>query len=134
MTQSSLDKENAMNDHRSTTYLTFAQLRAANVARLPLFRNKHGGGAHTQPDGSDWTLGEWTCALAGEVGEAANIIKHIRRGDVTMDEARQSLADELADVQTYLDILAFRCDVDLAAATIRKFNEVSRRVGCSIYL
>ena len=113
-------------------HLTFAELRYANTHRLPQFKNKLGKPAHSEPDGSDWSLGEWCNALTGEVGEAANIIKKIRRGDVTMDEAKQSLADELADIQTYLDLLAFRAGIDLGAATIAKFNHVSRRVGSSV--
>jgi NTP pyrophosphatase (non-canonical NTP hydrolase) len=68
-------------------------------------------------------------AVAGEVGELANIIKKVRRGDFTLDEARNGIAGELADVQAYLDILAYRCGVDLGDATMAKWNDVSRRVG-----
>ena len=49
--------------------------------------------------------------------------------DLTLDEARPDVAKELADVVTYLDLLAFRCGVDLGRATMDKFNEVSERVG-----
>ena len=38
------------------------------------------------------------------------------------EEAQQQLADELADVQTYLDILAMRLGVDLGRATMAKFG------------
>lgn len=114
--------------------LEFQALRKANIARLPTFRNGKGEPAHSESDGSDWSLGEWVAALVGEVGEAANIIKKVRRGDITMDEARPALAKELADVQTYLDILAFRCGVDLGQATLDKFNEVSERVGSPVRL
>ena len=64
--------------------------------------------------------------------EAANIIKKIGRGDFTLESARPALAKEFADVLTYLDILAFRCGVDLGAATLQKFNEISARVGSPI--
>src|SRR5690349_2856662 len=97
------------------TELRFRDLRWADVKRLPLFKNRRGEPAHSKPDGSDWSLGEWCNALTGEVGEAANIIKKIHRGDVTLDDARQQLADELADIQTYLDLLAFRAGIDLGA-------------------
>jgi len=40
-----------------------------------------------------------------------------------------NLADELADVLTYLDLLAAMLNVDLGAAAVSKFNEVSERVG-----
>lgn len=114
--------------------LTFKNLRAANEARLPQFKNRRGEPAHSKPDGSDWCLAQWCNAVTGELGEAANLIKKIERGDMTLDEGRSDLAKELADVQTYLDILAFRAGVDLGQATISKFNEVSVRVGCDVRL
>lgn len=120
---------------RQSHELTFTALRQANRARLPQFKNRKGEPAHSTADGSDWSLGEWCNALCGELGEAANIIKKIRRGDMALDgEGRQALADELADIQTYLDILAFRAGIDLGAATVSKFNHVSRRVGSPVSL
>ena len=118
-----------MSETRRETDLTFSALRAANVARLPLFKNRRGEPAHSQPDGSDWSLGEWCNAVLGELGEAANLIKKVKRGDVTLDEARTDLAKEYADVVTYLDILAFQTGVDLGEATAEKWDEVSARVG-----
>jgi NTP pyrophosphatase (non-canonical NTP hydrolase) len=109
--------------------LTFDALRRANAARLPMFKNARGEPAHSQPDGSDWSLGEWCNAVLGELGEAANIIKKVHRGDLTLDEARPALGKEFADVVTYLDILAMRAGVDLGKATRAKWNEVSIRVG-----
>jgi NTP pyrophosphatase (non-canonical NTP hydrolase) len=117
-----------------TDGLTLNVLRRANVRRLPLFKNKKGKWAHSKKDGSDWKLSGWSNACLGELGEAANIIKKIERGDMTLEEARPLLAKELADVQTYLDILAFRAGVNLGEATIEKFNEVSRRVGCAVMI
>jgi NTP pyrophosphatase (non-canonical NTP hydrolase) len=114
--------------------LTFKALRAANMKRLPLFKNAKGLPAHSEPDGSDWALSAWANAVCGELGEAANLIKKIERGDFTLEEKREALGKELADVQTYLDILAFRAGVDLGVATIDKFNEVSDRVGCDVKL
>lgn len=72
--------------------------------------------------------------MLGELGEAANLIKKIERGDITLDEARAALGKEFADVLTYLDILAFRAGVDLGRETIDKFNAVSVRVGSTIRL
>lgn len=114
--------------------LTFAQLRRANTERLPLFKNAKGLPAHSQADGSDWSVAEWLEAVVGELGEFANLHKKVRRGDLTMDEALPQLARELADVQTYLDILAFQLRIDLGEATREKFNEVSMRVGCDVKL
>jgi NTP pyrophosphatase (non-canonical NTP hydrolase) len=109
-------------------------LRGANKARLPTFKNAKGEPAHSEPDGSDWKLSAWCNALTGEVGEAANLIKKIERGDITLDEARPALAKELADILTYLDLLAYRANVNLGGATVAKFNEVSERVGSPIRL
>jgi NTP pyrophosphatase (non-canonical NTP hydrolase) len=114
--------------------LSFSDLRRGNVQRLPLFKNRKGETAHSKPDGSDWCLAQWCNAVTGELGEAANIIKKIERGDMSLNDARADLAKELADVQTYLDILAFRAGIDLGLATAAKFNEVSRRVGCEVFI
>lgn len=117
-----------------STQLTFNALRAANIARIPLFKNRRGEPAHPEPDGSDWCLAQWCNAVCGELGEAANLIKKVERGDATLDLYRDLIAEELADVVTYLDILAFRAGVDLGAATVAKFNKVSKRVGCDVRL
>lgn len=114
--------------------LTFAALRHANMRRLPQLKNRRGEPAHSEPDGSDWALSAWCNAVTGELGELANLIKKVERGDFTLEEGREQIANELADVQTYLDVLAFRCGVDLGQATVGKFNQVSDRVGCKVYL
>lgn len=117
--------------------LTFNKLRKANVKRLPLFKSRSGKPAHSEKDGSDWTDGDWVCAVVGELGELANLIKKRKRGDFDGNEKynyEQEIADEIADVQTYLDLLAFRLGVDLGKATIDKFNRVSDRVGCNVKL
>ena len=114
--------------------MTFAVLREANIARLPRFKNKKGEPAHSQPDGSDWVLSTWCNAILGELGELANLVKKVERGDLTLDEAREALGKECADVATYLDILAFRLGVDLGQATLDKFNEVSERVGAGVFI
>lgn len=115
-----------------TNGLSFNTLREANKARLPQFKNPKGEPAHSEPDGSDWSLSDWMTAVAGELGEAANIIKKVNRGDLSLDEARPLLAKEYADVATYLDILAMRTGVDLGKAVKEKFNEVSDRVGSTV--
>lgn len=112
--------------------LSFATLRSANLARLPLFKNRKGQPAHSRADGFDWSPAQWLQAVVGELGEYANICKKFERGDLDADEFAKLAADELADVQTYLDILAYRVGVDLGAATIKKWNEVSQRVDCAL--
>lgn len=111
---------------------TFAGLRHANALRLPTFRNARGALSHTRPDGSDWSPADWCTAVTGELGEMANLLKKVRRGDLSMAEARDDLGREMADVVTYLDILAAQCGVDLGAAVAGKFDEVSIRVGSPV--
>lgn len=104
--------------------LTFEQLRVANVNRMQVTHKKS----------NDWILAQWMTALVGEIGEAANILKKVDRGDFSLEEAREYLGKELADVQSYLDILAYKLKLDLGQITIEKFNEVSDRLKCNIYL
>lgn len=103
------------------------------MRRIPKFRDKHGNLCHNA-DGSDWSRSDWLEAIVGELGEYANESKKHRRGDLTHAEFIDKAAKELADVQIYLDILAFRLGIDLGEATRAKFNEVSKRVGDDIYL
>lgn len=117
-----------------TDGLTFNTLRGANRARLPQFRDARGRLVHKDSDGSDWLLSQWCNAVCGELGEAANLIKKIERGDLSLDEARDMLSDELADVATYLDLLANRARINLGEAIIDKFNRVSERVSSQVRL
>jgi NTP pyrophosphatase (non-canonical NTP hydrolase) len=112
--------------------LTFNALRQGNIHRLPEFKNAKGGAAHSKADGSDWSPAQWLQAVVGELGEFANLQKKVERGDLTVEEAKPMLAKEIADVATYLDILAFRLGIDLGEAVRLKFNEVSKRVGSSV--
>lgn len=115
-----------------TNGLTFNTLRAANAVRLPEFKNRRGEPAHSKSDGSDWSPAQWLQALLGELGEYANLRKKFERGDLDEAEFKALASDELADVQTYLDILAMQLGINLGEATMAKWNEVSRRVGCNI--
>lgn len=116
--------------------LTFNALRAANRARVGLFKNAQGKPAHAALDGSDWSIDRWFKALVGELGEWANISKKVDRGDFPLgDEVAQlEMANELADAQIYLDLLAFRSGVDLGAAVMSKFNYVSDKQGLTVHL
>jgi hypothetical protein len=92
-----------------TTGLTFNTLRAANAARLPLFTNRHGQPAHSQPDGSDWSPAMWFTALLGELGELAETRVLYDNGTIDFDTYRNRVQAEAADVVTYLDIFCRRC-------------------------
>lgn len=114
--------------------LTFGQLRDANMRRLPLFTNAKGGKAHEKADGSDWSPNDWMVAVVGEVGELANIMKKVRRGDFDMADVYDKISDELADIQIYLDLLADQLGVDLGEATRAKFNSKSAQLGLPVRL
>ena len=118
--------------------LRFGTLREANVKRLPQFKNAKGEAAHPelegQRPGSDWSPAQWLQAVVGELGEYANLRKKVERGDIALELALPDLADELADVLIYLDILAFQLGIDLGAAVIDKWNRTSERVGSNLII
>ncbi len=101
--------------------LKFSELRIANVNRC----NKHFHPLRA------WTASDWAVGVAEEVGEVCGLIKRIKRGKkIDMKE----MSKELADVVTYLDLLAAYYDIDLGKAVTEKFNEVSDRRKCKIKL
>lgn len=114
--------------------ITWQNLEDANKARLPEFRNKHGQPAHSELDGSDWSLSDWTVAVTGELGEFANLLKKYIRGDIAEEVFRRDGGFELADVVIYLSILAFRAGIDLDEVVREKFNIVSGRVGSRVFI
>jgi len=88
--------------------LSFSTLREANRARLPLFKNGLGDPAHSKPDGSDWSPAQWLQAMIGEIGEWAQIRIDFEEGKIGFEEYRDKCRKELADVQTYFDLLCSR--------------------------
>jgi NTP pyrophosphatase (non-canonical NTP hydrolase) len=101
--------------------LSFQDLREANVRRChEVFHNL-----------DEWSLSDWGCALAGEVGEACNLIKKHRRGE---DIDPDLIAEEVADAVIYADLLLARMGKDLGEAVRAKFNKVSQRRGSGIRL
>lgn len=119
-------------EEKMKTHLTYAALTAANLARCqmwhPGFPERNAGG---------WTGGDWSNAMCGEAGEAANVVKKLRRFetgrvgavDAPPDELLAKLGEELADTIIYADLLATYYGIDLGAAVIRKFNSISVREG-----
>ena len=112
--------------------LSFEAFRRANVARC---RRWHPG---FQGGDDPWSGADWSNAMCGEAGEAANVVKKLRRietgaaagpDDPGAEQLAQWLADEIADTVTYADLLAAYYGIDLAAAVVDKFNRVSERQG-----
>lgn len=70
--------------------------------------------------------------LAGEVGEACNVIKKLERerhGWRGSRDTIEHLAEELADVVICADLIAISAGLDLDAAVRTKFNATSIKQG-----
>ena len=74
-----------------------------------------------------------TNALAGEVGEAANLVKKVvrsvvyGRGDLRLDDVRQELAEEITDIFTYLLTIAGLLGLDLEKTYLQKLEKNRKR-------
>ena len=84
----------------------------------------------------EMSLSFWSNAVCGEAGEMANIIKKVERGDYSEDDLSviKQIADEMADVIIYLDLLADRIGVNLSDSVIKKFNHVSNMNNSNIFI
>lgn len=121
--------EEERRDGMKGSRLDLADLREVNVSRRDRW---HG-------DGEPWIGSDWSNAMGGEAGEAMNVVKKLRRHETGLGEISfntpaiavllDALADELADVVIYVDLLAAFYGIDLAAAVRRKFNRVSDAQG-----
>lgn len=107
------------------TDLTYKTARKARLALQPYFVDSQGNYAC-----ADWTLADWSNAMCGEAGEAANIVKKIRRGDRDPALVRK-LGDELADLCAYIDLLALHAGINLDKAIEDKYNKLTFALGAS---
>lgn len=92
-----------------------------------------------------WSPAEWTNAMAGELGEAANLTKKIKRHDQGIrgnvkpeDQDRESLRcraiHEIADVIIYADLAIQALGGDTSEAVRDIFNRKSAEIGCDIVI
>lgn len=75
--------------------------------------------------------------LAGEIGEACNILKKIERerlGLVGSRASPEALAEELADGVICIDLIAMELGIDLWAAIRKKFNKTSRERNIPVFM
>lgn len=108
--------------------LTFVGFSRTNRQRA-----KRWHGEDSQP----WTGADWSNAMMGEGGEAANVVKKLRRvetgvagsADPEWPVLIEKLGDEIADTITYLDLLADHYGINVPEALERKFNAISEREG-----
>lgn len=105
----------------------------------------------------------WTTAMAAELGEIAGIIQKTYRGFNAREELKMlkqwemdvprgtdtpdrselhimwkkkmkdKLADEIADLATYLDLFSTANHIDIGEAIKNKFNKVSEEMGAPEY-
>lgn len=106
--------------------LSLAKLRSANEQRQREWDKA--GGIDLSYRGNE---------LAGEVGEACNVIKKLERerlGIRGSRATRQQLQEELADVVICVDLIAMATEIDLGEAVTQKFNATSEKVGLATRL
>lgn len=99
----------------------YSSLRAANVARQTEW-----------DEGNQISLSFRGNELAGEVGEACNVIKKLDREQMGIKGSRDTvahLAEELADVVICVDLIASAAGVNLDEAIRDKFNATSEKHG-----
>lgn len=113
--------------------VSFAMLREANLARREVWH-----ALNTE----QWGLVDWTNELAGETGEACDVVKKIRRvetgvtkrGPRTKGELYEALWKEIADVVIVADLVGAEAGFLLGVAVREKFNEVTRKHDLGVYL
>lgn len=109
--------------------ITFEQFSIANRTRCES-KNGFNHSLH------NWTLSDWLTATAGELGEAANVIKKLNRvrdgipgNKNTEAELRDMLRKEMGDVFVYLDLMAQAAGFTIEDAAREVFNGKSREIG-----
>lgn len=110
------NKENTMTE---TTFY-YQTLSSANRAR------------QAEWGGDFFSLLYFSNALAGEVGELCNIVKKMERerlGAAGSRATKEELAEEIADVYIYLDLLCTKADIDAQPVITAKFNKTSEKLG-----
>lgn len=105
---------------------TYADLRTANIDRQNIW-DKDGvlDGAYRGNE------------LAGETGEACNIIKKLERERLGIGGSRATVAqlmEEIADVVICADLIALHYGFDLDAAVRAKWNASSKKLGFDMEL
>jgi NTP pyrophosphatase (non-canonical NTP hydrolase) len=96
-------------------------LRIANIER-----DKEWG------QGQEFGLSYRGNELAGETGEACNVLKKLDRERMGLVGSRATVeeaADELADVIICADLAAMELGIDLGQAVSRKFNKTTEKYG-----
>jgi|TARA_R110000787_G_scaffold133345_1_gene245651 hypothetical protein len=67
--------------------------------------------------------------LAGEAGEVCNKIKKITRGDATLEEIKNDLAEEIGDVLWYASALCSDLELSFGYVARRNLDKLSGRLA-----
>lgn len=136
-----LDKRNAPNELTEPCTIKIDQFEVLNMRRCQRWHGEQEGGI------SSWSLNDWMVGTVGELGEAANILKKMRRiqggmSNINFEAERHitEVADgarkaqhELADTFIYMVILAKQLEKhgapSLSQAIRYAFNQKSREYG-----
>lgn len=102
----------------------FDNFRDANISRNAKWNN------------DKWSRSDWFQAILGELGEAANKSKKIRRYELnqvgnkqTLEELVESMSEELADTYIYLDLLCYYENINIEKYIKQVFNRKSEELG-----
>jgi NTP pyrophosphatase (non-canonical NTP hydrolase) len=113
-------------DKTKTNPLSFSKLRHSNIERQ-----------NEWDSDNQISLSYRGNELAGETGEACNIIKKIERERLGIKGSRatkEQLAEELADIIICVDLIAMHENIDLEQSVRDKFNATSKKVGLNTRL
>lgn len=117
-----------MSQYWNSTTIDFNRLRQVNLSRcIQVFNHQL----------DQWSVAEWGAATIGEGGEACNVAKKLLRvrdgfaymNNMSVEELKKALADEIADMVIYADLWAASQGIDLGEAVRDKFNRDSVKHG-----
>lgn len=69
------------------------------------------------------TLSFLLISITGELGEVANIIKKVLRGDFSLSEKKAELSEEVADIFIYLLKISYQLNIDLEQSYLSKMRK-----------
>ena len=78
-------------------------------------------------DGNLEMLGFLLLSIAGELGEASNIVKKIIRGDFSLAEKREEISEEIVDIFIYLIKISYQFKIDIEDLYLKKMRKNTER-------
>ena len=118
---------NGDNNEFLSTPISHFSLHDANIARDKIWNDT----------GDKLPLSFRGCELAGEAGEACNVIKKLERERLGIRGSRDTvehLVEELCDVIICAYLIGMDIGVNLDNEVAKKFNETSRKYNLPVYM